>query len=200
LGSAVSTVYSSSAGLGFEETSDVFDNSGAGYLMAHRAPPVPVFICAFTGTAISPCDATRVNTATGELTFSGYSNAVVVAGPLANPTTGFYESNGFTPLTFASSNGNAVFMQGAAAVLTVSFSSLSSTNDYFIMETFQDSGHTVVLMYGINAPGTLASGVYFDSVVWQKPSSFTATAYIVHWQGANPDVPLPTDTYTIVYP
>jgi hypothetical protein len=190
LGSSASGVYSSSATLGFEETNDVFDNSGAGYLIAQRSPPKTVFIST---------DSTRV-AASGQLLFSpDYSNAMVVAGPLANPTTGFYEGNGYTPLTFALSGGNAVFMQGGAAVLTVSLSSLSSTNDYF-MEAFMDGSHTVVLMYGINAPGTLASGVYFYSQVAPNPGSYPASAYIVQWQGANPNVPLPSDTYKIVYP
>jgi hypothetical protein len=77
--------------------------------------------------------------------------------------------------------------------------SLSATNDYFIMEAFQDGGHTVIVLYGIGAPGTLASGVYFYSQVAPNPSSYPASAYIVQWQGANPNVPLPTDTYKIVY-
>jgi hypothetical protein len=180
--------------LGFEETGNVFDNSGAGYLIGHRSAGKVVFV--FT-------DSTRVQQSggnAGELLFTpNYSNALVVAGPLANPTTAFYESNGFTPLTFSLSGGNAIFKQGASTVFSVSMTSLTSTNDYFIMETFQDGGHTVIVLYGIGAPGTLASGVYFDSFVFTNPANYPAGAYIVHWQGTNLNVPLSIDTYTIVY-
>ena len=125
---------------------------------------------------------------------------MVVACPAANPTTAFYERNGFTPITAAVVGGNIVFTDTAssATALSVPLSSLSSTNDYFLLETFNDGSHTVVLMYGINAPGTLASGVYFDKV-FGSLSTLTSSAYIIHWQGTTPNVPVPTDTYTIVY-
>jgi hypothetical protein len=191
LGGAISSIYSSSLELGFEVTTNTFDNLGAGYMIGHRSPPKVTFV--FT-------DSTRVNTGTHQLLFSpDYSNAVVVAGPLANPTTAFYEKNGFTPLTFSLSGGNAIFKQGATTVFSVPMASLSSTNDYFIMEAFNDGSHTVVVLYGINAPGTLASGVYFDSHVFPSLGGFTASAYIIHWQGTTPDVPFSTDTYTTVY-
>jgi hypothetical protein len=191
VGSAISNIYSSSSGLGFEETANAFDNAGVGFIMGHRNPPKIVFV--FT-------DSTRVNTGTGQLLFSpDYSNAVVVAGPLANPTTAYYETHGLAPLTFSSSGGNAIFMQGGSTAFLVSMASITSTNDYFIMEAFQDGGHTVVVLYGIQQQGTLASGVYFDSFVITNTAAYTASAYIIHWQGTNPNVPLPTDTYTIVY-
>jgi hypothetical protein len=177
-----------------EETGNVFDNSGAGYLIGHRSAGKVVFV--FT-------DSKRVQQSggnAGELLFTpDYSNAVVVAGPLANPTTAFYEGNGFTPLTFSLSGGNAIFKQSGTQVFSVPFASLTSTNDYFIMEPFQDAGHTVIVLYGINAPGTLASGVYFDSFVFTNLANYPAGAYIVHWQGKVPNTPLASDTYTIVY-
>jgi hypothetical protein len=191
LRSAISGAFSSSTTLGFEETGNVFDNAGAGYAIGHSSRGKVVFV--FT-------DSTRVNQATGELLFSpDYSNAVVLAGPLANPTTAYYETHGLAPLTFSSSGGNAIFMQGGSTVFSVSMASLSSTNDYFIMEAFQDGGHTVIVLYGIGAPGTLASGVYFDNFVFTDLANYSAGAYIVHWEGATPNVPLPTDTYKIVY-
>jgi len=50
----------------------------------------------------------------------------------------------------------------------------------------------------LHPPGTLASGVYFDQV-FGSLSTLTSSAYIIHWQGTAPNVPLPSDTYTIVY-
>jgi hypothetical protein len=190
-GPSVNQVFTSSTTLGFEETGNIFDNSGAGYMIAHRSGSRAVFV--FT-------DSTRVDS-TGELKFApDYGNAVVVAGPAANPTTAFYESHGFTPLTVSLSGGMAIFKQGSSTVLTVSLASLSSTNDYFVLEAFHDEGHTVLVLYGINAPGTLASGVYFDAnFAGFNAANYPASAYIVHWQGTTPNTPLPGDTYTIVY-
>jgi hypothetical protein len=192
LGGAIASIYSSVTGLGFEETGNSFDNSGAGFAIAHRTLAKVVFV--FT-------DSTRVSGSTHELLFApDYGNAVVFGGPLANPTTAFYETGGVTPLTITLSGGNAVFKQGGTTVFTVSLASLSSTNDYFLMETFQDGGHTVVVMYGINAPGTLASGFYFDKeFATFSPGTFPASAYIVHWQGTTPNVPTSSDTFTIVF-
>jgi hypothetical protein len=203
---SVDAVYNSpfQGTLGFELTPNVFDNSGGWALVDSKTfGQSEVFICGFTGTAISPCDATRVNTATGELTFSDYSNAVVVAGPLANPTTAYYEANGIAPLRgqFDFTTHTATFFccgAGGSLVYTVDMSSLTPTNDYFIMESFTDGGHIVVVLYGINAPGTLASGVHFKTVL-STLINYPDDAYIIHWQGSTPNVPLPTDTYTPVY-
>jgi molybdopterin molybdotransferase len=47
------------------------------------------------------------------------------------------------------------------------------------METFNDGTHIVCLWYGINAVGTLASGVYFDSNFASfNASNYPASAYI----------------------
>jgi len=191
LGSAVQSIYGSATGLGFEETGNTFDNSGAGFAIAHRSTAKDVFV--FT-------DSTKVNPTTHELAFApDYGNAVVFAGPAANPTTAFYETNGFTPVTATVSGGNLLFQKGGSTVYTVSLASLSSTNDYFLLEAFNDGTHTVVVLYGVGAPGTLASGVYFDANFASfNPTNYPASAYIVHWQGAS-STPLPTDTYTIVY-
>jgi hypothetical protein len=192
VGGSVASIYSSATGLGFEETGNGLDNTGAGFMIGHRSESKVVFT--FT-------DSTRVNQGTGQLRFTDYGSATVVAGPLANPTTAFYETGGFTALTITLSGGNAVFKQGGTTVYTVSLASLNNgTNDYFVMETFQDGAHTVVVLYGINAAGTLASGVYFDTNFSNfNAASYPADAYIIHWVGTTPKVPLPTDTYTIVF-
>jgi len=190
-GPTVANIYDSTSSLGFELTANVFDNSGAGYMIGHRTLTESVFL--FT-------DSTRVNQGTGELLFSpDYSNAVALAGPAANPTTQFYENSGIAPLHVEVNGGNALFFNGGTKVYSVSLASLGATNDYFLMEAFLDAGHQVITLYGINAPGTLASGVYFSSQVFPNLSSFTSAAYIIHWQGANPNVPLPSDTFTQVY-
>jgi hypothetical protein len=122
-----------------------------------------------------------------------------VGGRLANPTTAFYEDKGFAPIHAQLSGGTVLFFKGASKVYSVSLSSLSATDDYFVMETFQDNGHTIIALWGINAPGTMASGVYYDSQFTNLTTLTAGNAFIVHWQGATPNTPLPTDTFTIVY-
>jgi hypothetical protein len=125
---------------------------------------------------------------------------MVVAGPLANPTRAFYESSGMAALYIQLSDGNALFFNGATQVFSMLLASLSSTNDYFVAESFMDGNHTVIVLYGIQAAGTLASGVFFDSNLWDNLElPLHLTAGIVHWQGTTPNVPLPTDSYTPVY-
>jgi hypothetical protein len=185
--------------LGFEETTNVYDNSAAGFMVGHMSGSWVLF------TSTDSTRVQQIGANTGQLLFNDYGNAVVVAGPLANPTTAYYEANGIAPLRgeFDFSTHTATFFccgAGGSLVYTVDMSSLGPTNDYFLVETFQDGGHTVIVLYGINAPGTLASGVYAVSFLFPNLASFTGTAYIVHWQGTTPNVPLPSDTYTIVYP
>ena len=74
LGGAVDQAFNNpiQGALGFEQTANAFDNSAAGYAIAHRLGAKAVFTFS---------DSTRVNQATGELNFSpDYSNAVVFAG------------------------------------------------------------------------------------------------------------------------
>jgi sugar lactone lactonase YvrE len=193
VGSATNSAYTSPGTLGFELTAYSSDNFAAGYSIGHRYSGKVVFIFS---------DATEVNAATGKLLLDAakvpYANAVVVGGRATNPTTAYYEDNGFAPLKTQVSGGDVLFFNGATRFYSVSLASLSSTNDYFVLETFQDSGHTVIVMYGIGAPGASAGGVYFD-MQFGIISSLTKASYIVHWVGTTPNVPLPADAYTIVY-
>jgi hypothetical protein len=80
LGLAISAAHNSTSTLGFELTTNIYDNSGTGYIASHRSGSNVVFT--FN-------DATRVNAGSHQLTFTDYGNAVLVGGPLANPTEGF---------------------------------------------------------------------------------------------------------------
>ena len=96
---------------------------------------------------------------------------------------------------------NVLFRQAGVTVFSVPLASLNSTNDYFIIEAFHPDGpQSIIVLYGVNAAGTLASGVYFDANFANiTPANYPATTYVIHWQGTAPNTPLPTDTYTIVY-
>jgi len=192
IGAAIASIYKSVQPLGFEETLNIsFDDAAAGFMIGHRSLAKTVFLVS---------DSERVNLSTGQLLFApDYWNCVIVGGAGANPTTAFYEDNGFTPLRAQVSGGSVLFYEDLAQVYTVPLASVNSTSDYFVLQAFQAGAHTVVISYGIGAAGTLAAGVYFDAFLFPSLGNFTAEAYIVHWEGSVPNVPLPTDAYSIVY-
>jgi hypothetical protein len=193
IGQVISDTYSAPATLGFEQTLNVFDNSGAGYMIGHRSG---------TKVEYTFADSTRVDAITHELTFSDYTNAVVVAGPLANPTTAFYEKNGLAHLKFQF-NGDGtwsiVHEPDGVVALHIVPSALNSGDDYFTMQAFRDNGHWVIELWGLGAPGTLASGVYLD-MQFTNLSNLSAGSYVIHWRDTNGNgIPDSGDTFTVVF-
>jgi hypothetical protein len=192
-GSTISAVYSSSVTLGFELTANIYDNSGAGYMIAHRSGSNVVFT--FN-------DATRVSPSTHQLTFSDYGNAVLVGGRLANPTVAFYEDHAFASLTaIENSNGtlSIIHEPDGRVALNVASSSLGPESDYFVMESLRDGGHTVIILWGITQYGTLASGVYFD-MQFPNLANLSQGSYVIHWQDSDSNgIPDPADTFMVVF-
>ena len=193
LGLAISAAYNSASTLGFELTTNIYDNSGAGYMASHRSGSNVVFT--FN-------DATRVSPLTHQLTFSDYGNAVLVGGRGANPTVAFYEDHAFASLTaIENSNGTVSIIHepDGSVALNVAFSSLGPGSDYFVMESLRDSGHTVIILWGITEYGTLASGVYFD-MQFPNLANLSQGSYVIHWQDSNSNgIPDPADTFTVVF-
>lgn len=183
LGETISTVFSdTTVALGFMETGNIYDDSGIGFIYAHRSPPKILF---------TKTDTTRVF-ATGQPTWLGYTHLVAVGGRLANPTTKYYEDLGSAPLKFAGNGTHAVVMKGSEIELIVSWSSLNSANDYFVMEAITDGTHKVIILWGMTQWGTYASGIYFDGK-FTDLASLGDGWYIVRWQDLNantvPDYP-----------
>jgi len=182
-GTTVSTVFAdTSYTLGFMGTGNIYDDSGIGFMYAHRSPLKIIF---------PKTDTSRVSP-TGQPTWSGYTHLVTVGGRGANPTLAYYEDNGLATLKFYFEGGNYVIKKGTTVAYTIVPSSVTTTNDYFVMETIPDGTHTVISLWGIGAPGTYASGIYFDGV-FPTLSSLTQGWYIVRWQDLNsngfPDYP-----------
>jgi len=181
-GEYLKAVFSGSDSVGFCMTGNIYDDSGMGYLYAHRSSPKLIFPKTDT-SKVSP---------TGQPTWSGYTHLVTVGGRNANPTTRYYEDNGLAPLKWAGNSTHAMIMRGSEAKLNVPLSSLGSTNDYFVMQAISDGTHKAVILWGITQYGTYASGVYFDGM-FADMSSLTAGWYIIRWQDLNsnsiPDYP-----------
>jgi M6 family metalloprotease-like protein len=183
VGQAVTTLFTNTSyTLGFMVTGNIYDDSGTGYMCAHRSPPKILFPKTDTGKVLS----------TGQLTWSGYTHLVTVGGRGANPTTAYYEDNGLAPLWYFGTSTNAVIMRGSEIKLNVPISSLGPTNDYFVIQIVADGSHKVVILYGITQYGTYASGVYFD-FVFPSLSTLSQGWYIIRWQDLNgngiPDYP-----------
>ena len=185
LGSTVTGVFSSNSSLGFMMTGNIYDDSGIGFIYAHRSPPRILF---------SKTDATRITQATGAPTWSGYSHLVTVGGHAANPTAKYYEDNGLAPVrAVVNSNGTISILRGGTLQLNVRLSSINQSNDYFVMQVLSDGARKVVILWGIQQWGTYAAGVYFDGKWFENMASLTAGWYIIRWQDLNqngiPDYP-----------
>jgi len=184
IGTTAYNAFYSSATLGFETTGNIFDDSGIGFMCGHRAPVKLLF---------TKFDASRVNSSTGQPIFNGYQNLVTVGGRNANPTTKFYEDDRLAPLkAVVNTNGTLSILHGNTVRLNLAFASLTSSNDYFILESVNDAGHIVIIMWGITQYGTYASGIYFDGI-FPTLSTLTQGWHIVRWQDLNgncfPDYP-----------
>jgi len=184
LGSTVTGMFSGSDPVGFMMTGNIYDDSGLGFIYAHRSPPRILFPKTDTGKV----------SLTGQPTWSGYSHLVTVGGHAANPTTKYYEDNGLAPIrAVVNSNGTISILRGSALQLNVPLSSISQSNDYFVMQVLSDGAHKIVILWGIAHWGTYASGVYFDGMWFGDMASLTAGWYIIRWQDLNgngiPDYP-----------
>ena len=175
LGSTVGAVFAGSDPVGFMLTGNIYDDSGMLGMYAHRSPPKILF---------PKTDTSRV-LPTGQLMWSGYSHLVTVGGRAANPTTKYYEDNGLAPLrAVVNLNGTVSILRGSTLQLNVQLSSISQSNDYFIMQVLSDGTHKIVILWGLQQWGTYASGVYFDGK-YPDMASLTYGWYIVRWQDLN---------------
>jgi hypothetical protein len=184
----VTTVFTATDTVGFMKTGNIYDDSGIGFIYAHRKPPRILF---------PKTDASKIS-AIGQPTWSGYTHLVTVGGRNANPTTRYYEDSGLAPLKWAGTGTNAIIMSGSEVKLNVPLSSLGSTNDYFVMQIIVDGTNRIIVLWGITQYGTYASGVYFDGI-FASLSTLTQGWYIVRWQDLNSDgVQNYPDEFTIV--
>jgi hypothetical protein len=196
LGSNVSAIFNAPPNktLGFEETTDPYDYTGAGYMIGHRSGSKVTFT--FN-------DAKRVTQSgpnASQLNFNNYTNAVVIGHGNTNPTIMFYENHGFTHLATTTSQNAVSIMYSGKSVLNVPMANITSGNDFFTMEAFQDGTHVVLVFWGVGAQGALASGVYFDTQ-FMGMSALTSQAYVFHWQDTNQNgIPDSGDKFTVVFP
>ena len=85
-------------------------------------------------------------------------------------------------------------------VLQAPFLALSSTHDYGLVVLARDpSGATVLTGYGVGAPGTLAAGFLFETVIAPAMQTDGRSWYVFEWtNGDSDDNPTPGDTLTIL--
>nr|MDO8133682.1 glycosyl hydrolase [Candidatus Njordarchaeum guaymaensis] len=185
----VQTVFTGADPVGFMLTGNIYDDAAMGWICAHRSSPKVLF---------PKTDATRV-LPTGQPTWSDYAHLFAVGGRFANPTTKYYEDSGLAPLkAVANSNGTFFILRGSTLKLNVRLSSITASNDYFVVQVITDGVHKVVVLWGISAPGTYASGIYFDNR-YLDIGSLTCGWHIVRWQDLNGNgVPENPSEFTIL--
>jgi hypothetical protein len=137
---------------------------------------------------------------TGRPLVSG--NLVVVAGPLANKLTSYYQSQGLT-VGFRWGNVNGVsyaqIVNRGQVLAQMPESEIGSGKDIFVVQAIQDNdGRLVLMLWGIGAQGTLASGVWFVSN-YSTLGSLNNSIYVYSWVDANGDgFPQPGEI-TLIY-
>jgi len=127
-----------------------------------------------------------------------------MAGPDVNEALYYYEQVAKdSPLYFSCSGGTCSYVERATGT-SYQVWPLSSGQDYFMIEAFQDSqGKNVYVINGAGWTGTLAGAAYFNNKIYPDISSYTESWYIYEWQDAGSGIshngfPDPGDTYTLV--
>jgi hypothetical protein len=153
-------------------------------------------------------DTSEVNQTTGATLLSGHE--IMSGGPFVNAPVKYYEGAKISPAYFKQVGNKFTFFDsttdtqvlGAELVNT----EIGTGKDMFIIMIHQKPGTEAdpeysIIAYGFAGRGTLASSIYFKTVIEPNLSSFTDSYHIVQWDDTNgnthPDIPS-TDTYTLV--
>jgi hypothetical protein len=187
----VPTVFGSADTLGFTLTGNIYDDSATGFAYGHRVNNKLLF---------AHTDASKVS-GNGQPYWSGYSNLVLFGGPLANKVLKYYEGVNKPPLKYVGTATHYTIVSTANPsnqLLSVPYSSVGPSIDYFVVEVFSDGMHYVISLWGLAQWGTYASGVYFDGIFNSIPS-MACSWQIVRWKDLNgngvPDYP---NEFTVV--
>jgi hypothetical protein len=153
-------------------------------------------------------DPTEVNQATGETILPGHE--VMSGGPLVNAPVKYYEGQKLAPIYYKATGGYAMFFDSSTDTQITGAQLLESqigpNKDMFVIQLLQkpdteSDPEYAMICYGFAGRGTLASSIYFKTVIEPNLSSYTESYYIVQWDDTNgnsyPDMPS-TDTYTLI--
>jgi len=186
---AISTIFSdTTVTVGFELTGNIYDDSAALGVAALRVDPKITFL---------KTNAAYINQATGAPTWSGYDHLVAFGGRNANPTTAYYEDKLVdpAPIKFEANATHYRFLKAGVVQYAVLKTSITPTNDYFVLEVVTDGTHKVFILWGLEQYGTYGSGVFLVGK-WSTISTLSQGWYIVNVSGTYP-YPYP-GSYTIV--
>jgi hypothetical protein len=167
------------------------------------------FLCE-DGTLYWDHDPTEVNQATGETVLAGHE--IISGGPIVNAAVKYYEGQKLAPVYYKGVSGKATFFDSTTDTQIVGAELVASEigirKDMFVIMILQKPGTAgdpeyAIMAYGFAGRGTLASSVYFKTVIAPNLSSYTRDHYIVQWDDTNsnghPDIP-GIDTYTPITP
>ena len=141
-----------------------------------------------------------VDQGTGRPLASG--SLVLVAGPLANKVVSYYQSQGLT-VSFRWANVNGVsyaqITYQSQVLAQMRESDIGSGKDIFVAQAIRDSdGRLVLMLWGIGAQGTLASGVWFVSN-YSTLGSMANSIYVYSWTDGNGDKFPQPDEISLTY-
>jgi hypothetical protein len=154
-------------------------------------------------------DPTTVDQLTGQPKPGPISVFVMSGGPFVNGPVKFYETNyatTLTPVHFGFAGSNYAFYDASNMIIpgtSVNPTSLGTSLDYFLIESFVDNnGNNVLIIYGYGGRGTFAAALYFKEQLYPGPGNTLSPGYqIVQWNDTNGNgLPeFPQDSFTQVY-
>jgi hypothetical protein len=127
---------------------------------------------------------------------------VAAGGSFTQPVVNWLQASGRTQLIDSASNGLAsIANRQGNVIFSVPLASLGPGLDYFALELLRSTpgGPLAVLGYGFYAPGTIASGWFFEHRVLAQQGTWPASWYVVRWTDGDGDLqPSAGDTYTVL--
>ena len=117
-------------------------------------------------------------------------NIITFGGRVANRLVHYYEDAGIARVAFLNNGTHYVFanVSNGVPLYAVNKATYNAANkDYFVIQTYKDSGRYVLSEWGISAEGTYAGGVCFIDIITPNIGNYQNQYYIYSWTDLNYD-------------
>jgi subtilisin family serine protease len=160
-------------------TGNVFDDSSLGFVYGRSDAIQDI---------VSVSDPSYVDQATGEPAFTG--NLVAFGGRYADKVTKYYEDHGLAAIGYQENATHIVFRHTVTGrtICSIPKSTFdSNVKDYFVIQGLNQGSRKVLLLWGVSALGTYASGMCFADIITPHIADYGDLYYIYSWEDLNGD-------------
>lgn len=163
----------------YVRTGNMYDDSALGFVYGKSS---------HTQNIISEWNPAYVNQTTGQPLFS--EGLVGFGGRSANIVTRYYEDESIAKVRGDQNSTHYMFRHTGTDTVIYAIAKSTynpSVEDYFVIQAFKDGSRNALVLWGMSAEGTYASGVCFADLVWPHIADFEESYYIYCWQDLNGD-------------